>query len=51
MVSDIPTILEELKQGRMVILVDEEDREKQADEAHRAERHAPVTDSTGGRCS
>ena len=31
MVSDIPEILEELKQGRMIILVDDEDRENEGD--------------------
>ena len=43
MISDIPEILEELRQGRMIILVDDEDRENEGDLVVAAEHVTPET--------
>ncbi len=41
MISEIPEILEELKQGRMIVLVDDEDRENEGDLVCAAELTTP----------
>ena len=41
MLTPIPEILEELRQGRMIILVDDEDRENEGDIAIAAEFVTP----------
>ncbi|HPY77290.1 MAG TPA: 3,4-dihydroxy-2-butanone-4-phosphate synthase, partial [Anaerohalosphaeraceae bacterium] len=39
--SEIPEILEDLRQGRMIVLVDDEDRENEGDLVAAAERVTP----------
>ncbi|HNT89641.1 MAG TPA: 3,4-dihydroxy-2-butanone-4-phosphate synthase, partial [Candidatus Hydrogenedentes bacterium] len=41
MLTPIPEILEELRQGRMIILVDDEDRENEGDLVIAAEMVTP----------
>ncbi len=43
MISEIPEILEELKAGRMIVLVDDEDRENEGDLVCAAENITPET--------
>ena len=40
MLSDIPTLLDDISAGRMVILMDDEDRENEGDLIIAAESHA-----------
>src|SRR5690606_34316411 len=42
MVSEIPEILEDLRAGRMIILVDDEDRENEGDLVIAAEKVTPA---------
>src|SRR3569832_2366101 len=39
--TDVPTAIEELRAGRMIVLVDDEDRENEGDLNHAAEKVTP----------